>query len=49
VSEFEGKIVLVTGCARARGMGRAIAAAFQENTSGPVPRVGGVPQFAGSS
>jgi len=28
VSKFDGKIVLVTGCARARGMGRAIAAAF---------------------
>jgi len=28
VSEFDGKIVLVTGCARARGMGRAIAVAF---------------------
>jgi 3-oxoacyl-[acyl-carrier protein] reductase len=28
VSEFDGKIVLVTGCARARGMGRAISLAF---------------------
>src|SRR2546427_2836020 len=28
VSEFEGKIVLVTGCARAQGMGRAISVAF---------------------
>jgi 3-oxoacyl-[acyl-carrier protein] reductase len=28
VSEFDGKIVLVTGCARARGIGRAIAVAF---------------------
>jgi 3-oxoacyl-[acyl-carrier protein] reductase len=28
VSEFEDKIVLVTGCARARGMGRAISVAF---------------------
>src|SRR6266851_5832227 len=28
VSEFEGKIVLVTGCGRARGMGRAISVAF---------------------
>ena len=28
MSEFEGKIVLVTGCARARGMGRAISVAF---------------------
>ena len=28
MSEFGGKIVLVTGCARARGMGRAIAVAF---------------------
>src|SRR3989441_12675144 len=28
VSEFDGKIVLVTGCARARGMGRAISVAF---------------------
>jgi 3-oxoacyl-[acyl-carrier protein] reductase len=28
VSEFEGKVVLVTGCARARGIGRAIAVAF---------------------
>jgi 3-oxoacyl-[acyl-carrier protein] reductase len=27
-SEFEGKVVLVTGCARARGMGRAISVAF---------------------
>src|SRR5256885_16283019 len=28
VSEFDGKIVLVTGCARAQGMGRAISVAF---------------------
>jgi 3-oxoacyl-[acyl-carrier protein] reductase len=28
VSEFEGKVVMVTGCGRARGMGRAISAAF---------------------
>jgi len=28
VSEFDGTIVLVTGCARARGMGRAISVAF---------------------
>ena len=28
MSEFEGKTVLITGCARARGMGRAIAVAF---------------------
>jgi len=28
VSEFDGKVVLVTGCARARGIGRAIAGAF---------------------
>jgi 3-oxoacyl-[acyl-carrier protein] reductase len=28
VSEFAGKIVLVTGCARARGMGRAMSVAF---------------------
>src|SRR5882672_9884134 len=28
VSEFDGKIVLVTGCARASGMGRAISVAF---------------------
>src|SRR5438034_8440181 len=28
MSEFDGKVVLVTGCARARGIGRAIAAAF---------------------
>lgn len=28
MSEFDGKIVLVTGCARARGMGRAISVAF---------------------
>jgi NAD(P)-dependent dehydrogenase (short-subunit alcohol dehydrogenase family) len=28
VSEFDGRIVLVTGCARARGIGRAIAVAF---------------------
>ena len=28
MSEFEGKTVLITGCARARGMGRAIAGAF---------------------
>src|SRR2546425_9728364 len=28
MSEFEGKVVLVTGCGRARGMGRAISVAF---------------------
>jgi NAD(P)-dependent dehydrogenase (short-subunit alcohol dehydrogenase family) len=28
MSEFAGKIVMVTGCARARGIGRAIAVAF---------------------
>jgi len=28
VGEFDGKIVLVTGCGRVRGMGRAIALAF---------------------
>jgi len=28
MSEFDGKIVLVIGCARARGMGRAISVAF---------------------
>jgi NAD(P)-dependent dehydrogenase (short-subunit alcohol dehydrogenase family) len=28
MSKFEGKTVLITGCARARGMGRAIAVAF---------------------
>jgi len=28
VSEFDGKVVLVTGCARARGIGRAISVAF---------------------
>ena len=28
MSEFEGEIMLVTGCARARGMGRAISVAF---------------------
>src|SRR5687767_339156 len=28
MSQFDGKIVLVTGCARARGMGRAISVAF---------------------
>ena len=28
MSEFAGKAVLITGCARARGMGRAIAVAF---------------------
>ncbi len=28
MSEFEGKTVLVTGCARAQGMGRAISVAF---------------------
>jgi len=28
MTEFEGKTVLITGCARARGMGRAIAGAF---------------------
>ena len=28
MSEFDGKIVLITGCARARGMGRAISVAF---------------------
>jgi len=28
MSEFDGRVVLVTGCARARGIGRAIAVAF---------------------
>lgn len=28
MSEFDGKIVLITGCARARGVGRAISVAF---------------------
>ena len=28
MSEFAGKVVLVTGCARARGIGRAISVAF---------------------
>lgn len=28
MSEFTGKVVMVTGCARARGIGRAIAVAF---------------------
>jgi NAD(P)-dependent dehydrogenase (short-subunit alcohol dehydrogenase family) len=28
VSDFDGKIVLISGCARARGMGRAISTAF---------------------
>lgn len=28
MSEFDGKVVMVTGCARARGIGRAIAVAF---------------------
>jgi NAD(P)-dependent dehydrogenase (short-subunit alcohol dehydrogenase family) len=28
MSEFDGKTVMITGCARARGMGRAIAGAF---------------------
>ena len=28
MSEFDGKTVLITGCARARGMGRALAVAF---------------------
>ena len=28
MSEFDGKIVLITGCGRARGIGRAIAVAF---------------------
>src|SRR2546422_9866819 len=28
MNEFEGKVVLVTGCGRARGMGRAISVAF---------------------
>ena len=28
MSDFDGKIVLVSGCARARGMGRAISTAF---------------------
>src|SRR5262245_11285171 len=28
MSEFDGKAVLITGCARARGMGRAFAVAF---------------------
>ena len=28
MSEFDGKVVLITGCARARGMGRALSVAF---------------------
>ena len=28
MSEFDGKVVLITGCARAQGMGRAICVAF---------------------
>src|SRR5262245_62551345 len=28
VSEFDGKVVLITGCGRVRGMGRAISLAF---------------------
>jgi NAD(P)-dependent dehydrogenase (short-subunit alcohol dehydrogenase family) len=28
VGDFDGKVVMVTGCARARGMGRAISVAF---------------------
>jgi 3-oxoacyl-[acyl-carrier protein] reductase len=28
MGEFDGKVVLITGCGRARGMGRAIAVAF---------------------
>ena len=28
MGEFDGKVVMVTGCARARGMGRAISVAF---------------------
>ena len=28
MGEFDGKVVLITGCARARGIGRAIAVAF---------------------
>src|SRR5438128_11051286 len=28
MSDFDGKVVLVTGCARAQGMGRAISVAF---------------------
>src|SRR5712664_3708463 len=28
MSEFDGKIVLVTGCGRVRGMGRALSVAF---------------------
>lgn len=28
MSEFDGKVVLVTRCARARGIGRAISVAF---------------------
>ena len=28
MSEFDGKIVLITGCGRVRGIGRAIAVAF---------------------
>ena len=28
VSEFDGKVVLITGCGRARGIGRAISVAF---------------------
>src|SRR5215813_12817348 len=28
MAEFDGKVALLTGCARARGIGRAIAVAF---------------------
>src|SRR5204862_7253223 len=28
MGEFDGKVVLITGCARARGMGRALSVAF---------------------
>ena len=36
MSEFDGKTVLITGCARARGMGRAIAVAFARAGAGVV-------------
>jgi len=28
MSDFDGKVVLITGCGRVRGIGRAIAVAF---------------------
>src|SRR5215470_6602386 len=28
MGEFDGRVVMITGCARARGMGRAISVAF---------------------